>query len=120
MLIAIGSDGNVLESQISKRFGHSNYFILYDTNSQTFDVFKNDDNRVHNHENLIDLINNGAEVFIVGNIGPHAFELIKSFNKKIFLARKMTIENAIKSFLNGELTELFEPTVKKSIGHRNH
>lgn len=120
MLIVIGSDGNTLNSQISKRFGHSNYFILYETNSQTLEAIKNDVNQPHKHKNLIEFIDRGAEIFIVGNIGPHAFELIKSFNKKIFLARKMTVENAIKSFLSGELTELFEPTAKKSIGHRNH
>lgn len=119
MLIVIGSDGNTLDSQVSKRFGHSNYFVLYDTSSQIFEAFKNDEHQIHRHENLGELVEKGAEVFIVGNIGPHAFEIIKSFNKKIFLARKMTVGDAIKKFLDGELIELSEPTAKKSIGHRN-
>ncbi len=96
MKILIGADGNNLESMVSKRFGHSNYFILYDTNSKTYEATKNEEHQKHNHQNLIEYINKGVEIFIVGNIGPHAFETIKSFDKKIFLARKMTVDEAIK------------------------
>ncbi len=118
MLILLGSDGKDLQRSVSKRFGHSNYFIVYDTESSKFEAFENVHTK-HNHENLIQFITRGVEIFIVGNIGPHAFDLIKSFNKKIFLARKMTIEEAIQKYLNNELIELFEPTVKKSIGHEH-
>lgn len=120
MLILIGSDGNNLDSLVSKRFGHSNYFILYDTESKQFEAVKNEEEHKHNHRNIVDFINKGTEIFIVGNIGPHAFETIKSFEKRIFLARKLTVGEAINKYLNGELIELFEPTAKKSIGHKHH
>lgn len=118
MQILIGSDGNNLQSLVSKRFGLSNYFIVYDSDSLTFDVFENSNQKI-NHENIVKLINKGVQVFLVGNIGPHAFEMIKSYNKKIFLARNMKIDEAIQRYLKGELKELSEPTVKKSIRH-NH
>lgn len=119
MLILIGSDGNNLESRVSKRFGHSNFFIVYDTDNKSFEVFENTELGNHRHENLKLFVDKGVEAVIVGNIGPHAFDFLKSFNLKIYLARNTTIENSVEKLLNNELKELTEPTVKKSIGH-NH
>lgn len=118
MLILVGDDGNQLNSQIARRFGHANFFILYDTESNSFEAFQNQ-MEGHNHENLLNFINRGVKNFIVGNIGPHAFNLIKEFGGKIFLARKMTVQESIEKFLAGELQELFEPTAKKNIGHKH-
>lgn len=119
MLILIGSDGNNNRSRVSKRFGHSKYFIVYDTNNNSYEVYENTELGNHKHENLKLFIDKGIEAVIVGNIGPHAFDFLKSFNQKIYLARNTTIEDAIQKFINNELKELSEPTVKKSIGH-NH
>lgn len=116
MLIIIGSDGNNLDSPIAKRFGHANYFILFDTETKSYEAFENIDEG-HKHENLQQFLDKGVEAFIVGNIGPHAFEVINTSKSKVFLARKMSVQQAIEKFLNGELQLLTEPTAKKSIGH---
>ncbi|HMN48668.1 MAG TPA: NifB/NifX family molybdenum-iron cluster-binding protein [Ignavibacteriaceae bacterium] len=116
MLILIGSDGNKLESPIAKRFGHADYFILYNTEAKSFEAFENIDEG-HNHENLQQFLDKGVEVFIVGNIGPHAFEVINTPKSKVYLARKMSVQEAVDKFLKGELKQLTEPTAKRSIGH---
>ncbi|GAB4140621.1 MAG: hypothetical protein Fur0015_10770 [Ignavibacteriales bacterium] len=116
MLILIGSDGNKLESTIAKRFGHADYFILYDTVTKSFEAFENIDEG-HNHENLQQFLEKGVESFIVGNIGPHAFEVINASKSKVYLARKMSVQEAIDNFLKGELKQLTEPIAKHSIGH---
>lgn len=117
MLIQIGSDGNKLESLIAKRFGHADYFIVYNTDTKSFEAFENIDEG-HNHENLQQFLEKGVKAFIVGNIGPHAFHLINTPNSKVYLARKISVQEAINKFLKGELELLTEPTAKKSIGHR--
>jgi len=119
MLVIIGSDGNNLESPIAKRFGHANYFILYNTETKSFEAFENRKEE-HNHKNLEDFLEKKVEVFIVGNIGPHAFEIIHTPKSKVYLARKMSVLQAVEKYLNGELEHLDEPTVKKSIAHGNH
>ena len=116
MLILIGSDGNKLESPIAKRFGHADYFIIYNTETKSFEAFENIDEG-HNHENLQQFLDKGVEVFIVGNIGPHAFEVINTPKSKVYLAKKMSIQEAVDKFLKGELKQLTEPTAKHSIGH---
>ena len=116
MIIAIGSDGNQLTDKISKRFGHANYYIIYDTESKEYKALINQDND-HTHSNLYDLIERGTQIFIVGNIGPHAFEIINTDNVKVYLGRKMTVEEAISQYSENKLEELKDPTVKKSISH---
>ena len=116
MLILIGSDGNNLESPIAKRFGHANYFILYNTDAKSFEAIENKDEG-HNHENLQEFLDKGVEVFIVGNIGPYAFEVINTLKSHVYLARKMSTKEAIDKFIKGKLKQLTEPTAKKSIGH---
>lgn len=116
MLILFGSDGNDLESMIAKRFGHANYFIFYDTKTNSFEAFENIDIE-NKHENLQEFVNKGVEAFIVGNIGPHAFEIVNTPISKVYLARKMTVREALDRYLKGELKLLTEPTVKHSINH---
>lgn len=120
MKIALGCDGNTLDSPIAKRFGHAEYYILYDVENGSFDAVKNshdDEGEHHSHDNLLTLVDDGAEAFVVGNIGPHAWGTLKQRNVDIYLARKMTAKEAIDKFNKGELEKLTEPTAKKSIGH---
>jgi predicted Fe-Mo cluster-binding NifX family protein len=116
MLILIGSDGNKLDSPIAKRFGHAEYLIQYNTDTKSFEAFTNNDEG-HNHDNLQGFLDNGVEIFIVGNIGPHAFDLINTPKSKVYLARKMSVQESIDKFLKNELKQLTEPTAKQSIGH---
>jgi len=118
MLILIGADSDNLTSPVAKRFGHANYYIVYNTETKYFEAVENIKGR-HHHENLLEFLKKGVETFIAGNIGPHAFEIINTEKSKVYLARKMSVQEAIDKFLKGELLQLNEPTVKKSIGHGN-
>ena len=121
MLILIGSDGNSLDGPIAKRFGHANYFILFNTEKKSFEAIENIDEG-HNHDNLRVFLDKGVEAFIVGNIGPYAFEIINTQVSKVYLGRKMLIRKAIEKYIKGELKQLSEPTVKRSLeqGHHSH
>jgi predicted Fe-Mo cluster-binding NifX family protein len=116
MLLLIGADGNNLESSIAKRFGHAGYYLMYNTKAKNIEAFENTDEG-HNHNNFQDFLDKGVEAFIVGNVGPHAFENLYTPKSKVYLARKMSVQEAIDKFVKGELKQLTEPTAKKSIGH---
>jgi len=119
MLILISSDGNNLQSTIAKRFGHANYYIVFDTETKTYRAFANN-NEGHNHDNLVEYLDKGVKAFIVGNIGPHAFDILQTGDAKIYLARKMKTAEAIELFSKNSLKELLEPTMKKSIEQKRH
>ena len=105
-----------MQSHVTKRFGHANYFILFDTETKRADAYENTEEG-HIHENFQQFLEKGVQAFIVGNIGPHAFEILNISGSKIYLARKMVIQEAVDKFIKGELKELNEPTAKRSIGH---
>jgi predicted Fe-Mo cluster-binding NifX family protein len=117
MKIFIGCDSSDLTGKISKRFGHANYYLIYDTDSKKSEILVNSEHD-EKHEFLLNAINDGVELFIVGNIGPHAFGIINTGNTKVYLARKMTATEALEKFEKNELELLSEPTVKKSM-HKN-
>lgn len=102
MLILIGSDGNNLESAVAKRFGHANYLILFDTETKSYEAYLNN-NEGHNHDNLQGFLDKGVRSFIVGNIGPNAFDILKSAGSKVYLARKMKAAQAVELLSKGGL-----------------
>lgn len=105
-----------MESQVSKRFGHAAYYIFYDSDTNSFESFANEEEG-HNQEIMEKFLGMGTETFIVGNIGPNAFEMINTPRSNVYLARKMTVKEAIDNLLNGNLERLNEPTAKRSINH---
>lgn len=117
MKILLATDGKTLESKIAKRFGHANYYLIFNNESKELEARINhghDDD----HSSLVDLANEGVTHFIVGNIGPNAFKVLNAKNTKVYLARKYSAEEALKKFLDNELEELTTPTLKRSIeGH---
>lgn len=117
MKILLATDGKTLESKIAKRFGHANYYLIFDSESKKLDARTNSGHD-DNHSSLVDLANEGVTNFIVGNIGPNAFKVLHDKNTKVYLARKYRAKEALDKFLNNELEELTNPTLKRSIeGH---
>jgi len=114
MKILLTADGDNLDSKISKRFGEANYYLIYDTDTKTVDARINDGHD-DDHSSLIELTKEGVEYFIVGNAGPNAFKVLKENGAKLFLARKLTASEALEKFINNELEELLNPTLKKPI-----
>ena len=119
MLILLGSDGKNLDSLVAKRFGHANYYIVFNSETETFSAYVNN-HEGHNHDNLYGFLNIGVEVFIVGNIGPFAFEIINSPKTTVYLARRMMVKEAIEHFFKDDLTRLTGPTSKRSIKQGRH
>jgi len=116
MKIFIGTDTAELNGMVAKRFGHTAFYLIYDTESKTYEAISNTEHD-EKHSILAEVIKKGVEVFIVGNIGPHAFSLLKRGDIKVYLARKMTAAEALSKLANEELELLTEPTVKKSMHH---
>lgn len=113
MNIFIGADEAVLSGKIAKRFGQASFYLIYNTNNKNIKVIMNDPDDAK-HQLLEDMVNDGVETFIVGNIGPDAFNILQSRNAKVFLARKMTAQEAIDKLFKNELEQMREPTVKRS------
>lgn len=127
MIICLGTDGDTLDSNIAKRFGHAAYYLLFNIEDNSFNAVRNE---VHEHEEhkdedhdhgiLTHFLQQGIQNYIVGNIGPIAFERLQSGGARIYLVRNIPAAEAIERFRKEELRELDEPTAAKSIRHHAH
>jgi predicted Fe-Mo cluster-binding NifX family protein len=122
----IAADGTTLDSAVAKRFGHASYYLYVDASTGQIQVIENtdhdhDDHNEESHDIIPQMVQQGADVFITGNIGPHAFDLVKSLNRQVAVARKMSVAEALENLQDGELEFLHAPTVKQSFhNHRHH
>ncbi len=131
MNIVIAANGPTLDSLVAKRFGHAPYYLLVNTATMQVQVIANEEHH-HNetdhhgqhdeaHAIIPQLVGQGAELFITGNIGPHAFELVQSLKRQVALARRLSAGEALVRLQRGELEILSAPTLKRSIhNHSQH
>ena len=107
MKIAVTAQGESLNSSIDPRFGRAKFFIIYDTNNDTFTVKNNTQNLnaaqgagIQSAQNIIET---GAEVIITGHCGPKAFTVLNAGNVKIATGGTGTVQDAIKEYKDGKL-----------------
>lgn len=114
MKVVIAAAGPTLDSLVAQRFGHAPYYLLVDVVTRELHVIENHEHDDETHAIIPQLAGQGAEVFVTGNIGPHAFQLIQSLQGQVALASRMPAGEALDKLERGELELLSAPTVKHS------
>ena len=120
MKIAVTSQGEELSSEIDLRFGRAKWLLMMNTQTGLSETHDNTVNLnlvqgagIQTGQNVVNL---GAEAVITGNIGPNAFKTLNAANVKVFLSKATTVQEAIGSFMVGELDEVKQANVE---GHRS-
>ena len=116
MKVVVTSQGQELSSEIDPRFGRAKWLFLMDTQTGLSEAHDNTVNLnlvqgagIQTGQNLVNL---GVEVVITGNIGPNAFKTLNAANVKVFLSKANTVQEAIGSFMAGELDEVKQANVE--------
>ena len=121
MKILIAANGATLDSTVAKRFGHAPYYLYVDIDTMQVQAIENTEHDDETHAIISQMAQQGVEVFITGNIGPHAFELVTSLQRQVALARRMSAREALEKLQKDELEILKAPTVKRSFhDHAQH
>ena len=120
MKVVIAANGPTLDSPVAKRFGHAPYYLYVDSETGQAQAINNTDPHDETHAIIPQLVGQGAEVFVTGNIGPHAFKLIRSLKRQVALARQMSAGQALDRLQRDELEILSAPTLKRSIHEHDH
>ena len=109
MKIVISAAGETLDSLIDRRFGRAAYFILYDQDSQSFEVTDNSPNLnavqgagIQAAETVVRL---GAEALISGHCGPKAFRVLAAAGVAVYTTEADTVGEALEAFKAGKLTQ---------------
>lgn len=107
MKVAITSTGKDLASPVDSRFGRAQYFIIVDTETDSYTVMDNSQNvnamqgaGIQAAKNVSDA---GARAVVTGNVGPKAFNTLNSAGVEIYTGASGTVQDALDAFKAGSL-----------------
>ena len=106
MKICITSDGNNLESNVDPRFGRCAYFIIYDTETDNYQIIPNENAQGVGGvgiKNATMIAEKGVELIITGNIGPNASRVFNEFGIKVITGVNGKIKEVIDNFKKGNI-----------------
>lgn len=116
MKIAITTSGNDLSAPLDPRFGRAARFLVYDTESETFELADNSQNLNAAQGAGIQAAQNaastGAKVVISGNFGPKAFRVLSASKIALYTTAAATVQDALNLYKQGTLTAAQEANVE--------
>jgi predicted Fe-Mo cluster-binding NifX family protein len=119
MKIAITSTGQTLDSQVDPRFGRAAYFIVVDTETMNFSAIENESVSAAGGAGISSakaVIDARAEAVLTGNCGPNAERTLTAAGVKLYTGVTGTVEEAVKLFKDGKLSEAPGPNVGSHFG----
>lgn len=119
MKIAISSVGETLDSQVDRRFGRCQYFLIVDSDTMDSEVIPNAAAGAMGGAGIQaaqSVADKGVEAVITGNIGPNAFQTLSGAGIEIATGASGTVREAIKKYNRGELRNTEAPTVRGHSG----
>ena len=116
MKIAVTSQGKKLEDPLDPRFGRAVSFLVFDTETNDFQVVDNTMNLnaaqgagIQAAESLSRL---GVETLITGHCGPKAFRVLSAAGINVFNTDAPTVAEALERFRSGKLTGIESANVE--------
>ena len=111
MKIAVAASSNDQGSQMDQRFGRAKYFAIFDDEKQNYEYASNSQNLslpqgagIQAAKNVIE---SGAQALIARNVGPKAFDLLRSSGVEMYVCEsEIPVCEAIELFKKGGLVKL--------------
>jgi predicted Fe-Mo cluster-binding NifX family protein len=109
MKIVFTTSGSDLNAPLDSRFGRASIFLVYDLDSETFEVIDNQQNLnaaqgagIQSAEAVARL---GAKALVTGHCGPKAFRVLLAAGIKTYNTDARTVAEALDLYRAGKLTE---------------
>ena len=116
MKVAISAQGKDMNSPVDPRFGRAKYFIVVDTETESFAAHDNSQNLnapqgagIQAAKNVLDL---GAEAVVSGNVGPKAFDTLMTAGITVYTGASGTVRDALEAFKSEKLKKTEKATVE--------
>lgn len=118
MRIAVSSQGNEITSRVDPRFGRAQYFIIYDTEKDSFEVIENLQNvnapQGAGIQSAQNVVRKNVDIIVSGNLGPKAFAALSAAGVKAALWSEGSVLEAVEKIKSGML----KPTERANVeGH---
>lgn len=121
MKIGISATEKTLDAAIDPRFGRCRYFLIIDTDTDSFEVLENDQHNASGGAGIQaaeHLAKKNVSVVITGNVGPNAYHTLTAANIKIITGATGSIQDVLIQYKNDELDDTTHPTVQSHHGMR--
>lgn len=109
MKIALTTSGDDLHAPLDSRFGRAPKFLIYDLETNTYDVIDNEHNlnaaQGAGIQSAQNIARSGVQALITGHCGPKAFRALQAAGIKIHNTNAATITEALDQYRSGKLTE---------------
>lgn len=109
MKIAFSTSGNTLDSPLDTRFGRAARFLIYDLDSDTFELVDNrqslDSEQGAGIQSAETVARHGARALVSGHCGPKAFRVLKAAGIGIYTSNAATVGQALEAYRAGTLAE---------------
>ncbi len=102
MKICVTAEEPELRSLVAEEFGHSPYFIMYDTLTEKWEAVPNEAGPSTEGAGMVaadQVARLEADVVLTGFIGPHGVKKLRSKNIKIVQDEEGTVEASIKKYV---------------------
>lgn len=106
MKIAVSATDQSKESQLDRRFGRCEYFLIYDTETREYKAIINNGTTSGGGAGIAaasQVIDENVSVIITGNLGPNAFELIEKAGIKAYSCQVIPVFRALEMFQKDQL-----------------
>lgn len=107
MKVAFTTSGNTLDAPMDPRFGRAAGYIMYDTDSETFEAFDNSQvlNSAHGAgiQATEAVVKRGANCVVTGHCGPNAFRALSAAGIRIYTTQAATVAEALEAYRAGAL-----------------
>ncbi|MCD6152146.1 MAG: NifB/NifX family molybdenum-iron cluster-binding protein, partial [Deltaproteobacteria bacterium] len=106
MKIAVSSSGSNMDAQVDSRFGRCQFFIIYDTDSGSFESLANDFQGASGGAGTQAaqmVVSKGVNSVLTGNCGPNAFAVLQDAGVQVVTGAAGTVGEAVKNFEQGSL-----------------
>ena len=116
MKIAITCTKDNIDTDVDQRFGRAPYFLVYDTDDDSFEFIENTQNLNRPQgagiQSAKTVVDKGVDVILTGHCGPNAFTALSKANIQIFINVSGKLKDAIQAFKDGQLEEASAPDVE--------
>ena len=109
MKIAVSATGQNKESQLDRRFGRCEYFLIYDTETEEFKAIGNNGVSSGGGAGIAaasQVIEENVSVIITGNLGSNAFELVEKARITAYSCEALPVFRAVEMFQKNQLSEI--------------
>ncbi len=108
MKIVVTSNGSDLDAQASPVFGRCPWYLFVDTETMEVEAMENPAMEAASGAGIQAaqfVVEQGADALVTGNVGPNAFDVLRSADVPVYLLEGGTVREAIDAYKEGELSE---------------